>query len=75
VRCSPEGQLYPELHQEKHDKLVKGGDPAPLFCSHGNSPGVLLPALGPTTHEGHGAVGVGPQEGLKDDQSTGAPPL
>ncbi|CAN0115599.1 unnamed protein product, partial [Bubo scandiacus] len=36
---SPESQLYPGLHQEKCDQQVKGGDSAPLHCSHETPPG------------------------------------
>ena len=67
--------MYPGLHQEKHDQQVKGGDSAPLICSHDTPPGVLRSVLGPSTQEGHGAVGVGPVEGHGDDQRAGAPPL
>ena len=36
---------------------------------------VLCPVIGPPTKEGQGAGGAGPEEGHKDDQRDGAPPL
>jgi len=72
---SPEGQLYPGLHQEKCDQEGEGGDSAPLLCSHVTLTGVLRTVPGTITQEGHGVVGAGPEEGHKDDQRAGAPPI
>ena len=72
--CSPEGQPYPGLHQEKCDQQVEGGDSAPLLHSRETPPEVLHPVLGPLT-QGHRAVGAGPEMVHKDGQRAGAPPL
>ena len=73
--CSPEGQLYPGLHEEKCDQQVEGGDSTPLLCSRETPPGVLRPVLVSPAQEGHGVVGAGSEEDHKNDQRAGAPPL
>jgi len=73
--CSPESQTYPGLHQQKRGQQVERGDSAPLFCSGETPPGDLHPALEPSAQEGHGPVGVSPEEGHKNDQRDGAPLL
>ncbi|CAM9288771.1 unnamed protein product, partial [Bubo scandiacus] len=54
---------------------VKGGDSAPLLRSCETPPGVLCPALESSAQEGHGFVGVGPEEGHKIGQRDGTPLL
>jgi len=73
--CSPESQPYSGLNQEKCGQQVEGGDSAPLLCSRETPPGVLRPALGPPTQQGHGCVGEGPEEGHEDDLRAGVPLL
>jgi len=72
---SLEGQPCPGLHQEKHAEQVEGGDSASLLYSGDTPPGVLHPALEPSTCEGHGCVGAGPEEGDKKNQRAGGPRL
>jgi len=72
---SPEGQLYPGLHQEKCGQQVEGGDSAPLLRSVETSPGFLRLSLEPPAQEGHGPVGVGPEEGHTNALRAGAPLL
>jgi len=67
------GHTYLGLHQEKCDQQGKGGDSAPLLCSHETPHGVQTLSVGPTTREGHGAVGAGSGES-QDDQRAGASP-
>jgi len=64
---------YLGLHQEKCDQQGKGGDSAPLLCSHETPHGIQTLSVGPTTREGHGAVGAGSGES-QDDQKAGASP-
>jgi len=45
------------------------------LCSGETPPGILCPALEPSAQEGRGPVGVGPQEGHKNDPRAGAPLL
>jgi len=72
---SPEGQLYPGLHQGKRGQQIKGGDSAPLLCSGETPPGVLRPDLEPPAQEERGPVGAGPEEGHKNDPRAGTPIL
>ncbi|PKU49327.1 sodium glucose cotransporter 1-like [Limosa lapponica baueri] len=72
---SPEGQLNLKLHQKKCGQQVQGGDSTPLLCSGVSSPGVLCPGLEFPTSEGHGPVGMSPEEGHEGDQRAGAPLL
>jgi len=46
---------------------VKGGDPAPLLCTGEILPGVLHPDVESSVQERHRSVGVGPEEGHKND--------
>ena len=47
----------------------------PLYCSCESPSGVLCSSLGSAIQERQGAVEEGPEEGHKDDQRAGAPPL
>ena len=72
---SPESQLSPGLHQKKCGQQVKRVDSAPLLCAGETPPGVLCPALEPSKQERHRPVGVGPEEGHKNDQRDRTPLL
>jgi len=72
---SPEGQPHPGLHEEKRGQQVKGGDCALLLCSAVTQPGVLCPALEPPVQETPRPVGVGPEEGHRNDERAGTPLL
>jgi len=62
---SPEGHLYPGLHQKQRGQQVEGADSVPLVCSGENPPAVLHPALEPPAQGRHGPVGAGPEEATK----------
>ena len=69
--CSPEILLYPGLNPKQHGQQGKGGDPAPLLCTGDASPGALHPDVQSSVQERHGAVGVNPEEGHKNDPRDG----
>ncbi|PKU47585.1 hypothetical protein llap_2129 [Limosa lapponica baueri] len=74
--CWREGM--PSRRTWKCDQQVEGGDSTPLFHAGETPPGVLHPALEFSAQEGHGPVGMGPEEGHEDNQSApdnGAPLL
>ncbi|PKU49364.1 rna-directed dna polymerase from mobile element jockey- hypothetical protein [Limosa lapponica baueri] len=53
----------------------QGGDFALLLHCCKTPPWVQHPALESSAQEGHGPVGMGPEEGHEDDQRAGAPYL
>ena len=65
--CSPEGQLYPGLHQKKCGQQIEGDDPAALLCTGETSSRVLHPGVQSLVQERHGPVGVHPEEGHKNE--------
>jgi len=72
---SPESQPCPGLHPEQRGQQGEGGDSAPLLRSRETPPGVLRPALEPSTQEGQGCVRAGPEEATKMIRGAGAPLL
>ena len=63
------------LHQKKQGQHVEGGDSTLLLCSGETPPGVLHSALEPSAQQRHGPVGVGPEEGHKNDKRDREPLL
>jgi len=49
----------------------EGGDPVPLLCAGEASPGALHPDVESSAQEGHGPVGVHPEEDHKIDPRGG----
>ena len=54
-----------------HGQQLKGGDPAPLFCTGETSPGVLCPDVESSVQGRHRPVGVRPEKGLRNDPRNG----
>ena len=73
--CRPGCQPCPGLHPKKRGQQGEGGDPAPLFCIGETSAGVLRPDGETSVQERQGPVGVCPEEGQKNGQRKGKPPL
>jgi len=59
----------------KCGQQAEGGDSAPLLHSYEYPPGILNPALEPSTQEGFAPVGVVPEVGHKNDCRAGTPLL
>jgi len=66
-------KLFPRLNRKKCIQQVKGGYSASLLCSGETPSGVLCPPLEPSAQDRHGPVGVGPEEGHKNNQRAGTP--
>ena len=70
----PARPVYPGLHQQRAGS-EQGGDCPHLFCPCEAPSAVLQSRHRPPVQAGCGAVGVGPEEGHKDAQRSGAPLL
>lgn len=56
------------LHQTRGVQQEEGGDCSSLLCPCEAPSRVLCPVLGPPAQEGCGAVGVGSEQGHRDDE-------
>ena len=66
----PRKPNVPWAASKKCGQLVKGGDPASLFCTGEAVPGVLHPDVESSVQERHGPVGVHLEKGHKMLQGT-----
>lgn len=53
---------------KKHKQQVQGGDSSPLLSSHESSPEILHPALESSVQERWGFVGLGREDGYRNDE-------
>jgi len=68
---SPESQLYPGLHQNKHGCQVKDGDPPSLLCARGTSLGILIPDMDSSVQGRCGVVRARSEEGHQNHPRDG----
>jgi len=73
--CSSEGRWYPGLHQKRCGQQGQGGDCPSLLCPCEALSGVPCWGLEPLVHKKDRAVRERLEEGHKEDQRAGAPPL